>query len=267
MDQVSTLEEESLYIIREAYHKIENLGMLWSIGKDSTVLMWLTRKAFFGHVPFPVIHIDTSFKIPEMIAYRDRMAEEWDFNLIVGQNTEALKEGMDYTKGRLNCCSALKTAALKQVIAQHQIDGILLGIRHDEEGSRSKERIFSSRNQAFEWDIKDQPPEFWDTYRTDFPPGDHVRVHPLLKWSELDIWPYIERHNIPLIDLYFANADGKRYRSLGCAPCTSPIQSHARSVREIIEELETIKSSERAGRAQDQEDLHAMEKLRLAGYM
>ena len=266
MDGLSLLEQQSIYILREAYSKLERLAMLWSMGKDSTVLLWLTRKAFFGHVPYPLIHIDTSYKIPEMIAYRDRLARELGFELIIGQNTTALAEGMNHTKGRLVCCTALKTDALQQVIDQYHFSGIVVGIRRDEEGSRAKERFFSQRGRNSEWDVVDQPPEFWDQYRTEFPPGEHVRIHPLLQWTEVDVWQYIEREQIPVMDLYFAK-DGTRYRSLGCAPCTSPCQSGAQTVSEIIAELLATKAGERSGRAQDQEHTHAMEKLRLKGYM
>jgi len=266
MDSLTTLEQESIYILREAYAKIDRLGMLWSMGKDSTVLLHLTQKAFFGNVPYPVIHIDTSYKIKEMIEFRDRVAREVGFELIIGQNTTALAEGMNHTKGRLVCCTALKTEPLQQVIEQHRFKAIIVGIRRDEEGSRGKERFFSQRSQSSEWDVTDQPPEFWNQYRTEFPPGEHVRVHPILHWTEVDVWRYIEREKIPLIDLYFAK-DGRRYRSLGCEPCTGTCDSSARSVSEIVEELLASKVGERAGRAQDQEDSHAMEKLRVKGYM
>ena len=267
MDDLTRLEQESIYIIREAYRKVDRLGMLWSIGKDSTVLLWLARKAFLGRVPIPLVHIDTSFKIPEMIAYRDRVAKEWGVELVVGQNRAALAAGMHPSQGRLTCCTALKSEGLRETVEAQGFGGLLLGIRRDEEGSRGKERVFSPRNRAAEWKVKEQPPEFWDTYATDFEKGDHVRVHPLLHWTELDVWRYIERERIPLISLYFADAEGRRYRSLGCAPCTKPIESRASTVREIIEELESTRTSERAGRAQDQEDAHAMEKLRSKGYM
>jgi sulfate adenylyltransferase subunit 2 len=266
LDHLDELESQSLYILREARAKIPRLAMLWSMGKDSTVLLWLTRKAFFGHIPYPLIHIDTSYKIPEMIQYRDRLARELGFQLIIGQNTRALAEGMNHTRGRLVCCTALKTEALQQVIEQHQFTAIIVGIRRDEEGSRAKERVFSQRSRTSEWDIVDQPPEFWDQYRTDFPPGEHVRVHPLLHWTELDVWRYIEREQIPVIDLYFAR-EGRRYRSLGCAPCTASCVSNARSVPDIVAELLTTSTGERSGRAQDQEHVHAMEKLRVKGYM
>ncbi len=266
MDSLTALEQDSLYILREAYSKIERLGMLWSMGKDSTVLLWLTRKAFFGHAPFPLIHIDTTYKIPEMIEYRDRVARELGFELIVGKNTAALADGMNHTRGRLVCCGALKTDGLQQVIAEHRFTGIVVGIRRDEEGSRAKERFFSQRSRTSEWNVTEQPPEFWDQYRTEFPPGEHVRVHPILHWTELDVWRYIEREKIPVLDLYFARA-GRRYRSLGCAPCTATCESTAASVSDIITELAASRTSERSGRAQDQEHTHAMEKLRVKGYM
>jgi sulfate adenylyltransferase subunit 2 len=140
------LEDQSVYILREAYKHFDDLCMLWSMGKDSTVLLWLARKAFFGHVPFPLVHIDTSYKIPAMIEYRDRVAREWGLNLLVGQNVEALADGMNHTRGRVVCCTALKTNALKQFLASHDFTGVILGIRSDEEGTRAKERYFSPRD-------------------------------------------------------------------------------------------------------------------------
>lgn len=260
------LEAQSIFIIREAYAKFKRLGMLWSIGKDSTVLLWLVRKAFLGRCQIPLIHIDTTFKIPEMIEYRDRFVKGWNLPLIVGQNKEALQAGMNPSLGKLECCTALKTTGLQQLIQDHKFQAIMLGIRRDEEGTRAKERIFSPRNRDFEWDFKDQPPELWDQFQTDYPPDVHVRVHPLLQWTELDVWEYIKREQIPVIDLYFSK-NGKRYRSLGCAPCTGSVESNASTVEEIIEELKMSKTSERAGRAQDQVDTHAMQKLRVKGYM
>ncbi|HLC84726.1 MAG TPA: sulfate adenylyltransferase subunit CysD [Candidatus Nanoarchaeia archaeon] len=266
MDRLDELEAKSIHILREAYKKFGKLGMLWSIGKDSTVMLWLTRKAFFGKVPFPVIHVDTTYKIPEMIRYRDEKAKEMGLKLIVHTNTQAIKEGMNHTKGRLVCCGALKTEGLKQVTAMHGFEGLIMGIRHDEEGSRSKERIFSARNADSTWDYTDQPPELWQQFNTDFPKGAHVRVHPILHWTELDIWEYIGREKIPLIDLYFSK-NGRRYRSLGCAPCTGSIASNASNVEEVIAELKNSKTSERDGRAQDQENAYAMQILRKQGYM
>ncbi len=266
MDHLDRLEAQSIYILREAYKKFGKLAMLWSIGKDSTVMFWLVKKAFFGHCPFPFIPIDTSYKIPEMIEYRDRMAKDYNIELIVHKNEKALSEGMGPDKGRLVCCKALKTDPLLEVVSKYKFEGLILGIRRDEEGSRSKERIFSERNKDSEWDYTNQPPELWDQFKTDFPKGNHIRIHPILHWNEIDIWSYIEREKIPLVDLYFSR-NGKRYRSLGCAPCTGQIDSNASTVEEIIQELKNTKISERAGRAQDQEDAYAMQKLRKAGYM
>jgi sulfate adenylyltransferase subunit 2 len=260
------LESRSIFVIREARAKFKDLAMLWSMGKDSTVLLWLVRKAFFGHVPFPLIHIDTTKKIPEMIAFRDRVAKEWKLDLIVGTNTKALEGGMGPHLGRVVCCTALKKDALQAVIEERGFTGILLGIRRDEEGTRAKERYFSPRDRHFEWTFRDQPPELWDQFKTDFEPGTHVRIHPLLHWTELDVWEYIERERIPVTELYFAR-DGKRYRSLGCAPCTSAIESSATTVAEIVAELRRTRASERSGRAQDQESEDAFERLRASGYM
>ena len=266
MTHLDALESHSIYILREAFEKIDRLAMLWSIGKDSNVLLWLARKAFFGHVPFPLVHVDTSYKMPEMIEFRDRIAKEWKLDLIVGQNRAALDAGMNHTRGRVTCCSALKTEGLKATIAEHGFDGLILGIRRDEEGTRAKERVFSPRGHDSQWDFRNQPPEFWNQFMTDFPPGTHVRIHPLLHWTELDVWRYIKRESIPVVSLYFAR-DGKRYRSLGCAPCTFPIDSDASTVDEIIAELSETRISERAGRAQDQEAEDAFERLRVDGYM
>ncbi len=266
MDHLTELENQSIYIIREAYKNFKDLAMLWSIGKDSTVMLWLARKAFFGHCPIPLVHIDTSYKIPEMIEYRDRVAKEWKLNLIVGQNKKALAEGMNHEMGRLVCCEALKTQGLALTMEEHGFTGLMLGIRRDEEGTRAKERYFSPRDKNFEWNFKDQPPELWDQFKTTFSEGTHIRIHPLLHWTELNVWEYIARENIPIIDLYFSRG-GRRYRSLGCAPCTGSIESEASNVEEIIEELRNTNISERSGRAQDQENTYAMQKLRAKGYM
>jgi sulfate adenylyltransferase subunit 2 len=293
VDHLDQLEHRSVHILREAYASFRSLCMLWSIGKDSTVLLWLTRKAFFGHVPFPLIHIDTSFKIPEMIEYRDRLVAEWGLNLIYGRNAEALSENRTFPGGgvdRITCCRLLKTEALKHTLSgewprykynhstkQYERDsnpepftGVIVGARADEEGSRSKERYFSPRTNQSTWEVGDQPPEFWNQYKTDFAPGTHVRIHPLLDWTELNIWEYIEREQMPVIDLYFDRGNGTRYRSLGCGPCTKPVDSPATSVRDIINELRSgrfANVAERAGRAQDADDGGGLETLRRDGYM
>jgi sulfate adenylyltransferase subunit 2 len=265
-NDLDSLEAESIYILREAYNRIDKIALLWSIGKDSNVLVWLIRKAFFGRVPFPVIHIDTSYKLPEMIEFRDRMAAEWQLDLIVGRNEDALAAGTGPDHGRITCCTALKTEGLKAMLNAQGFTGVIAGIRRDEEGTRAKERVFSPRGSAAEWDFRNQPPEFWGYYKTEFPRGTHVRVHPILHWTELDIWRYIRREGIPVVDLYFAR-DGRRYRSLGCAPCTRPIASGAETVDAIIEELRASTAPERGGRAQDQEAEGAFERLRASGYM
>ena len=262
---LQALEDQSVYILREAYKHFKDLCMLWSMGKDSTVLLWLARKAFFGHVPFPLVHIDTSYKIPAMIEYRDRIAKEWKLNLLIGQNKGALAQGMNHTLGRVVCCTALKTNALKNFLAEQNFTAVILGIRADEEGTRAKERYFSPRDHHGEWDFRDQPPELWDQFKTAFPDGTHLRIHPLLDWTELDIWEYIRAENVPLIDLYFDHGDGTRYRSLGCAPCTLGIKSTAKNLDEIIEELRHTTVAERSGRAQDEG--RGMEFLRKDGYM
>lgn len=293
MDQLETLESQSIFILREAYRSFKELVMLWSIGKDSTVLLWLARKAFFGHVPIPLMHIDTSYKIPAMIAYRNRFALEWKLNLIVGKNARVLEAGETFPNGRatrLQCCARLKSEALKHTLSgewtrwvlDHEtgdfkpqqggeaFTGVIVGVRADEEGSRSKERYFSPRDEHNDWDVGEQPPELWNQFKTDFAPGTHVRIHPLLDWTELNIWEYIERENIPIIDLYFDQGDGKRYRSLGCYPCTSPVESDAKNVSDIVEELRSGKFSniaERSGREQDKEDRSGLETLRRDGYM
>lgn len=269
-DHLDELEAQSIFIIREAFNKFDNLGMLWSMGKDSSVLLWLARKAFLGHVPFPVMHVDTHYKIPEMIEFRDYVADQWNLDLRVGENTEVLESGQTFPEGnatRVECCSALKKDALQDLIALHDMHAIFLGIRRDEEGTRAKERYFSPRNKDFEWDFKDQPPELWDQFKTDFAPGTHLRIHPLLHWTEVNIWEYIDREQIPCVSLYFADEDGRRYRSLGCAPCTDGIDSTAVTVPEIIEELKATKVAERSTRAQDQESEDAFELLRASGYM
>ncbi|MBT3278279.1 MAG: sulfate adenylyltransferase subunit CysD [Phycisphaerales bacterium] len=293
MDQLQLLEAKSIHILREAYREFGNLCMLWSIGKDSTVLLWLARKAFFGHVPLPLVHIDTAYKIPEMIEYRDELARKWKLNMVYGQNTEALKNKQTFPDGnvdRISCCKNLKSNALKNTLSgewtrwrmnhitgEYEKDantepytGVIVGVRADEEGSRSKERYFSPRDKDNDWDVDDQPPELWRQYKTDFAPGTHVRIHPLLDWTELNIWEYIQRESIPITSLYFDRGEGKRYRSLGCFPCTSPVESTAKNVEEVIAELRGGKFTniaERSGREQDKEDGGSLESLRRDGYM
>jgi sulfate adenylyltransferase subunit 2 len=263
-------EAESIYLLREAGHAFSKMAMLWSVGKDSTVLLWLARKAFLGRVPFPLIHIDTTFKIPEMIAWRDRIVRDWQLDLITATNTAALASGRTFPAGlatRFACCTSLKTDALQQVVDTHGFQALIVGVRRDEDATRAKERYVSPRGIDMQWNVVDQPPEFWDQFRTDVPPGTHMRIHPLLHWTELDIWRYIKRESIPVVPLYFDRGDGRRYRSLGCAPCTATIASRARTVDDVIRELEATAVAERSLRAQDQESEDAFERLRRDGYM
>ena len=264
MTHLDELEAESIYIFREAYAKLKNVAILWSLGKDSNVVLWLCRKAFFGHVPFPVMHVDTEKKFPEMYAFRDRYAKAWNLNFI--RELCPPVEEMDPTLPPAARSAARKTAGLKLAIRKHGFEGLFAGIRRDEEALRAKERYFSPRDDAGAWNLRNQPPEFFNQYMTSFPPGVHVRIHPILHWTELDIWRYTKREGIPLIDLYFAK-DGKRYRSLGDRDITHPVPSQASTVDEIIAELETTRTAERAGRALDHETEDAFERLRADGYM
>ncbi|MCS6879073.1 MAG: sulfate adenylyltransferase subunit 2 [Geminicoccaceae bacterium] len=264
MDHLDALEAESIYILREAKAKLDKLAILWSLGKDSNVVIWLCKKAFFGHVPFPVLHVDTGKKFPEMYAFRDRYAKEWGLTFIRQEcpPLEATDPGLPPAAR----AAARKTLGLKAALEKYGFEGLILGIRRDEEAIRAKERIFSPRDESGQWQLKDQPPEFWDQYMTSFPRGTHVRVHPILNWTELDVWKYTRREGIPVIELYFAK-DGKRYRSLGDRDITFPVPSTADTLDAIIAELETTTIPERAGRAMDHEAEDSFERLRRAGYM
>ncbi len=266
LSHLDKLENQSIFIIREAYSQFKKVAMLWSIGKDSTTLLWMVRKAFFGKLPFPVLHIDTTFKFQAIYDFRAKYADEWGLNLLVAKNEEALAKGVGPDKGKFQCCNELKTVALKKAIAEYGFRALYLGIRRDEHGIRAKERVFSPRDEEFEWDYKNQPPELWDQYKTKAADEEHIRVHPLLGWREIDIWEYIQRENIPVVDLYFAK-DGKRFRSIGCETCCGPVESEADSIEKIVDELKTSKVSERSGRAQDKEQDYMMQKLRSLGYM
>ncbi len=265
---LDALEAQSIYIIREAYNRLDPLGMLWSIGKDSTAMLWMVRKAFFGRVPFPVILLDTGMELPEVYAFRDTLIQEWELDCI---NYDCPpEEEMDQTLPPATRSAMRKTEGLKALLNEHKFKGIIAGIRRDEQGLRAKERVFSPRSTDGSWNFKDQPPEFWDQYKTEFPldenEGAHLRIHPILQWSEIDIWRYHQKENIPFCDLYLAR-DGMRYRSLGEKNITFPVKSAASSIGEIIQELETTNTSERAGRSMDKETEDSFEKLRARGYM
>jgi sulfate adenylyltransferase subunit 2 len=261
---LDALESQSIYILREAFNRFDRLALLWSLGKDSGVMMWLVRKAFYGRVPFPVVHVDTGKKFPEMYAHRDRYAKEWGLDLVVGGCPPI--EAIDPSLPPAARSAARKTAGLKALVAERGYAGLIAGIRRDEEATRAKERVFSPRNEDGQWDLRDQPIEMWDHYRTTFPPGTHIRIHPLLHWTELDVWRYIAREGIPVVDLYFSRG-GKRYRSLGDQDITFPVTSDAATIDAIVAELETTTVSERSGRAMDHETEDAFERLRRDGYL
>lgn len=266
MNYLEELENRSIFIIREAYSRFKDIAILWSIGKDSTALLWIARKAFFGKIPFPVVHIDTSFKFKKIYEFRDKYVKAWNLDLITSINEKALENRICPDKGKFECCNALKTEALKQTLKEHGFKAVLLAIRRDEHGIRAKERYFSPRDVNFKWNYKDQPAELWDLYKLEPDSEQHFRIHPMLHWRELDIWRYIQKEKIPVVDLYFAKK-GKRYRSIGCETCCVPVDSSANSIKKIIKELETTKIAERSGRAQDKEDAYTMQRLRSLGYM
>jgi sulfate adenylyltransferase subunit 2 len=262
--RLDALEAQSIFIVREAFARLRRIALLWSLGKDSNVMIWIARKAFFGRVPFPVLHVDTGKKFSEMYAFRTRFAAEWNLDLKVEPCPPI--EAIDLTLPPAARSAARKTEGLKLAVAKFGFDGLIAGIRRDEEPTRAKERVFSPRGIEGGWDVRDQPPEFWDQFNVAPPPGAHLRIHPILHWTELDIWHYTRRENIPIIPLYLAR-NGKRYRSLGDVDITFPIGSHAATIDEIIAELETTKIPERVGRAMDYETEDAFERLRVNGYL
>ena len=261
---LDALEQESIYVIREAYARLKPIAMLWSIGKDSTTLLWLVRKAFLGRVPFPVMLLDTGNEFDEVYAFRDRMVAEWGLDYI---NIECPPvESTDPTLPPKARAAARKTLGLAQAIGRFGWRGVLLGIRRDEQPVRGKERFFSPRSSSGAWDFRHQPVELWGHFQTDVPAGSHVRVHPLMSWTELDVWRYVRREGISVVPLYFAR-DGWRYRSLGERDITHPVKSDAATLDAVIVELEATNEPERSGRAMDHESEDAFERLRIAGYM
>jgi sulfate adenylyltransferase subunit 2 len=262
--RLDELEAQSIFIFREAFARLERIALLWSLGKDSNVMIWLARKAFFGRVPFPVMHVDTGKKFAEMYAFRERYASEWSLDLRIEPCPPL--ESVDPTLPPAARSAARKTEGLKLALAKYGFDGLIAGIRRDEEPTRAKERVFSPRGREGGWDVGDQPAEFWDHFNATPPAGAHLRIHPILHWTELDIWAYTRREGIAVIPLYFAR-DGKRYRSLGDQDITSPVASQATTLDAIIAELEATRIPERAGRAMDHEAEDAFERLRTAGYL
>ncbi len=254
------LEEKSIYIMREAKMKFKNIAALWSMGKDSTTMLAIARKAFMGKVPFPIIHIDNGIDFPETYKFREELAKKWHLDLIVAKS-EIKPEISGFS-----CCGANKTIALKKVMKEKGFDALIVSIRRDEHSIRAKERYISPRDKNFKWDYKNQPAELWDDYSSKIDNGGHVRIHPLLDWNEIDIWNYIKREHIPVNPLYFSR-NGYRYRSLGCTHCTVPIRSNAKDLDAIINELKTTNIEERSGREQDKEKEYIMQRLRALGYM
>jgi len=264
MQHLNKLENQSIYILREAFSSLKNIGMLWSLGKDSNVMVWLAFKAFYGRVPFPLIHVDTEMKFDEMYEFRNKYEKKWGIKLIKGK-CPPIKE-IDPTLPPAARSAARKTEGLKKIIEKYKFKGVIAGIRRDEEGTRAKERFFSPRDHKANWNIKNQPPELWDQYILNYPSNVHLRIHPLLSWTELDIWEYIKREKIPIVNLYFSK-NGYRYRSLGDKNITHPIKSNAANLDQIINEIKNTKISERSGRAMDHEEEDVFERLRSKGYM
>jgi sulfate adenylyltransferase subunit 2 len=264
VDRLDDLEAQSIFIFREAQARLKRLALLWSLGKDSNVMIWIARKAFFGRVPFPAMHVDTRKKFAEMYAFRDRYAKEWNLDLKIEQCPPI--DAVDPTLPPAARSAARKTEGLKLALAKYGFDGLIAGIRRDEEPTRAKERVFSPRGLEGSWDVREQPPEFWDHFNASPPPGAHLRIHPILHWTELDIWLYTKREGIPIIPLYLAR-DGRRYRSLGDADITFPVASEAATIDDVIRELEATQVPERSGRAMDHEAEDAFERLRVAGYL
>ena len=289
------LEAESIFILREAAAEFARPVMLYSIGKDSSVMLRLAQKAFYpGKIPFPLLHIDTSYKFAEMIEFRDRYTKEIGAELIVHSNCAALENGANpYALGTQKCCGLLKTRALLDALAEGGFDAAFGGARRDEEKSRAKERVYSFRDAAGQWDPKNQRPELWALYNGRLNRGESIRVFPLSNWTELDIWLYIEAEKIPIVPLYFARErralerSGQillvqngvrllpgehprmircRMRSLGCAPCTGAIRSDADSVPRIIEEMFGFRRSERENRVIDHDEEGSMEIKKMEGY-
>lgn len=295
LNHLQALEAESIAILREAVAEFARPVMLYSIGKDSSVMVRLAQKAFYpGKIPFPLLHVDTSYKFPEMIAFRNAYAKEIGAELIVHRNEEAIAAGANpYTLGTQNCCGLLKTRSLLDALAEGGFDAAFGGARRDEEKSRAKERVYSFRDAAGQWDPKNQRPELWSLYNSRLRKGESIRVFPLSNWTELDIWLYLHAEKIPIVPLYFAKErklivrggqmtlyhDGMkllpgeevrtekvRMRSLGCLPCTGAMPSEADTLPKIIEELLTFRRSERENRAIDHDEEGSMEVKKREGY-
>ncbi|GAW66161.1 sulfate adenylyltransferase subunit 2 [Geoanaerobacter pelophilus] len=296
MTHLQQLEAESIHIIREVVAEFDNPVMLYSIGKDSAVMLHLARKAFYpAPPPFPLLHVDTTWKFRDMIEFRGRMAKESGMELLVHVNEDGVKRGVSpFTHGSALYTDVMKTEGLKQALDHYKFDAAFGGARRDEEKSRAKERIFSFRSANHRWDPKNQRPELWSLYNTRIKPGESIRVFPLSNWTELDIWQYIHLEQIPIVPLYYAavrpvvERDGMlimvdddrlelkpgekiehksvRFRTLGCYPLTGAVESEADTLPEIIQEMLLTRTSERQGRLIDHDQAGSMEKKKQEGY-
>lgn len=295
-DYLNALEAESIHIFREVAASFQRPVMLYSIGKDSSVLLHLLRKAFYpAPPPVPLLHVDTTWKFREMIAFRNEVAAAEDVQMLVHINEDGVRQGISpFVHGATVHTDVMKTVALKQALDKYSFDAAIGGARRDEEKSRAKERVFSFRNAQHRWDPKRQRPEFWNLYNTEIHKGESVRVFPLSNWTEMDVWRYIRRENIPVVPLYFSKErpvvardgalimvdddrfmlrDGEkveyrkvRFRTLGCYPLTGAIESSASTLDEIIAEMASSRSSERQGRIIDQDPSASMERKKQEGY-
>ncbi|MDH7600573.1 MAG: sulfate adenylyltransferase subunit CysD [Armatimonadota bacterium] len=295
LSHLEALEAESIHIIREVAAEFERPVMLYSVGKDSSVMVRLAQKAFYpGKIPFPLLHVDTGMKFPEMYEFRDRFCREIGADLRIYRHDEAIAQGVNpWDMGTVKCCAILKTQALLNALQEGGYDAALGGARRDEEKSRAKERVYSFRDSYGQWDPKNQRPELWNLYNGRIKKGECIRVFPLSNWTELDVWLYIYREQIPVVPMYFAKErpmvvrDGRlipvyegmrlqpgeepqtvmcRFRTLGCYPCTGAVVSSARSVAEIVQEMITVKHSERVTRLIDHDQDSSMEQKKREGY-
>ena len=296
LTHLKALEAESIHIIREVAAEFDNPVMLYSIGKDSAVMLHLTMKAFYpGKPPFPLMHVDTTWKFGEMIKFRDTLAERLGIKLLVHINEDGVRQGIGpFTHGSQKHTDIMKTEGLKQGLNKHKFDAVFGGARRDEEKSRAKERVYSFRDQHHRWDPKNQRPELWNLYNSEHNPGESIRVFPISNWTELDVWQYIHMEAIPIVPLYFAKPrpvvkrDGTwimvddermplkegevpemkmvRFRTLGCYPLTGAVESTATTLPEIIQEMLLTTTSERQGRLIDHDGAGSMEQKKREGY-
>lgn len=292
------LEAESIFIIREVAAEFKNPVMLYSVGKDSSVMSHLARKAFYpAKIPFPFMHVDTGYKFPEMYEFRDKYCKDLAVKLIVHRNEEAIENNMNpFRYGTDKCCAALKTGGLLEGLSQYKFDAAFGGARREEEKSRAKERVYSIRDEFGQWDPKNQRPELWNLYNSEIHEGESIRVFPLSNWTEVDIWEYIKLENIPIVPIYYAQErevvirNGiiipvdhsqeylqprageevikmkTRFRSLGCMPCTGAVESEATTIDEIINEAKMARKSERENRVIDLGSDSSMEQKKKEGY-